>query len=290
MLHKGRFLSLSAIAGLLMGIMQLAGCYLLKSPRPLEWNDASTEIEFTILMDDPDDSNMVRLRNEYRLQELAAGAKDDYARLRRIVKWTHDRWKHSGSNMPSSFDPLTILKEAAEGQRFRCVEYAIVTAACARALGMPSRVLALKTEDVETASANAGHVVAEVWLKQFGKWVFADAQHDVIPELNGIPLNAVEFQEALVHKSPGLKIRTSSSGLFTFIKRWHYKKWISPYLYYFNFSIDQRFFVQRGKRIPGKIMLVPKGAKKPKVFQRKYPIKNCTYISSPEAFYPVMEE
>lgn len=40
----------------------------------------------------------------------------------------------------------------------------------------------------------------------------------------------------------------------------------------------------------GKIMLVPKGAKKPKVFQRKFPIKNCTYISNPKAFYPQMSE
>ena len=77
------------------------------------------------------------------------------------------------------------------------MEYAIVTAACARACGFPSRVLALKREDVETAESSAGHVVAEVWLDQFGKWVFVDPQFDVVPELEGIPLNAVEFQEAL---------------------------------------------------------------------------------------------
>jgi hypothetical protein len=35
----------------------------------------------------------------------------------------------------------------------------------------------------------------------------------------------------------------------------------------------------------GKIMLVPKGAKQPAVFQRTTPIKNCTYVSSPQTFY-----
>ena len=40
----------------------------------------------------------------------------------------------------------------------------------------------------------------------------------------------------------------------------------------------------------GKIMLVPKGAKKPKVFQRNTPIKNCSYISNPKAFYPQTNE
>jgi hypothetical protein len=65
-----------------------------------------------------------------------------------------------------------------------------------------------------------------------------------------------------------------------------YIKWIVPYLYYLDFNLDQRFYANDYKR--GQVMLVPKGAKEPKVFQRKYPIKNCTYISDPKAFYPQM--
>ncbi|MFQ6009209.1 MAG: transglutaminase family protein, partial [Candidatus Zixiibacteriota bacterium] len=273
---------------LLMCILLLPGCYLLKSPPTLEWTNSPTELEVSIVMDNPDDSNLVRLRTEYDLLSVVAGAEDDYEVLQRIVAWTHNQWQHSGSNTPSRSDPLTILKEAASGQRFRCVEYAIVTAACARALGMPSRVLALKIRDVETAKSNAGHVVAEVWLDQFDKWVFADAQFDVIPALDGIPLNAVEFQQALERGTPGLTLRTSSSGVYTSMKCWHYKKWVSQYLYYFDFAVDQRFFVPRSERRQGKIMLVPKGAREPKVFQMKYPIENCTYISNPQAFYPTM--
>ncbi|MFQ6092300.1 MAG: hypothetical protein ACE5OR_06400 [bacterium] len=76
------------------------------------------------------------------------------------------------------------------------------------------------------------------------KWVFVDAQFDAIPELDGVPLNAVEFQDALSRNTPGILILSASSGFHT----WYYKKWIGPYLYYFDFSIDQRFFVEKSEK------------------------------------------
>ena len=74
-----------------------------------------------------------------------------------------------------------------------------------------------------------------------------------------------------------------------------YLAWVARYLYYFDFNLDQRFYnaeteEERISGTKGKIMLVPKGAKKPKVFQRKHPIKNCLYISNPKTFYPQMNK
>jgi len=262
--------------------------------KTLTWNTDKESPPIEILMDDPHHPKLVEMRSRYELDDVVAGASDDYERLRRIVKWTHDRWEHSGDNVPSQPDPLTILDEAAVGKRFRCVEYARVAAACARALGMPSRVLCLKREEVETATSGAGHLVAEVWLEPQKKWVFADAQWDVIPECEGLPLNAVEFQAAFARNDPGLTLRTSSD-----LKPVSYLRWVIPYLYYFDFNLDQRFFVtpaattqeaetQRRSPRTGQVMLVPAGAPEPKVFQQKNPIRNCRYISDPKAFYPAM--
>jgi hypothetical protein len=273
-----------------------------KAGRVLEWDYEKQISPVKIIMDDPDDPNMVKLRTEYKLGKLVSGAADEYEKLRLLTKWVHDQWTHTGNNKPSKSDPLTILKEAGEGEKFRCVEYSIVVAGCARSLGMPSRVLALKREDVETAKSGAGHVVAEVWLDQFKKWVFVDGQMDAIPEENGVPLNAVEFQEAVARKAKdrdgvSLKIRSSSmskSRSFGFAEE-DYILWAAPYLYHFDFNLDQRFFGEsyeerRYSPVKGKIMLVPKGAKNPTVFQQKTPIENCTYISNPKAFYPDMME
>jgi hypothetical protein len=144
---------------------------------------------------------------------------------------------------------------------------------------MPARRLQLKTRDVETRPSGAGHVVAEVWLSQFNKWVFADGQFDVIPERNGKPLDAVEFQDAIASGARDLICRTSSGT-----DQAEYIDWVSPYLYYFDINIDQRWYgtFQRDQRC---IMLVPLGAKNPTVFQRQSPIENCAYISDPELFY-----
>jgi hypothetical protein len=105
----------------------------------------------TIIMDSPDSPEMTRLRSEYHLEQIVQDEKGDYAKLLRLVAWAHRSWKHDGSNEPSKPDPLTILEEAAKGKQFRCVEYSIVLAAAARAVGMPSRVLGLKRQDAETA-------------------------------------------------------------------------------------------------------------------------------------------
>ena len=77
---------------------------------------------------------------------------------------------------------------------------------------MPSRVLGLKRRDVETAKSGAGHVVAEVWLDQFNKWVFVDGQCGAIPEKDGCPLNAVEFQKSIANEHSKLNIRFARKG------------------------------------------------------------------------------
>lgn len=260
-----------------------------KLRRILTWDDTAATPAFELLIPGPGDPSLQQLRREYELDKIVAGTANDYERLQRMVKWTHDRWKHSGDNTPSKADPLTILEEAKAGKRFRCVEYATVITSCAQALGMPARQLALKREDAATAESGAGHLVAEVWLDGLEKWVFVDGQWDAIPELDGRPLNAVEFQDAIGRKTPGLKIRSASNT-----REDAYLYWVAPYLYYFDFNLNQQQFetdsdnTEANRRAPkdGKIMLVPKDAKNLTVFQRKNPIGNCTYISSPKAFYP----
>lgn len=262
----------------------------LEAITPLTWDLEKTNTPITILMSDPNESEMVQLRELYNLEDVIRDAEDDYAKLRLITGWVQKQWKHNGNNKPSRPDPLTILKEANEGKSFRCVEYARVVAACARALGMPSRALNLKRRDVETAKSGAGHVVAEVWLDQFNKWVFVDGQWGAIPEKDGRPLNAIEFQKSIANDHSKLNIRFARKG-----NKFRYLIWVAPYLYYFDFDLDQKFFKQKMEpgRISGslgKIMLVPKGANKPKVFQIKKPITNCNYISNPQIFYPTMNK
>lgn len=210
-----------------------------------------------------------QLRAEFGLEALVEECATDYQKVRTIASWVHSRWKHDGSNQPAQSDPIYILREAAKGQRFRCVEYGIVVSGCLQALGIQARTLALKTQDCETRATGAGHVVTEAYLADLGKWIFIDGQADAIPELDGVPLNAVEFQQAIARKAPGLTVSGMSSTAAA-----AYQKYVSQYLYYFDVSAQGKI-----------IMLGPLGAEQPTVFQRKYPITVTEYIHSVRAFY-----
>lgn len=224
-----------------------------------------------------------QLKTQYPVQQLVQGIQSDSAKALRILKWVHDQWQHDGSNEPKKKDAISILEEVKEGKRFRCVEYGIVTTAALNAIGLPARVLALKTKDVETTSSGAGHVLLEVYLKDLKKWALLDGQWDAMPFLNGTPLNAVEFQNAIANNFDQLELRSLSGT-----SKADYAKWVFPYLYYLDVQFDNREGAGITKELQeGKpsLMLVPQGAKNPTLFQKKWPISNVVYTTSLADFY-----
>ena len=171
----------------------------------------------------PNETYLANLRTTYQLDALVAGKTTDFARVQAVCAWVHQQWKHNGQNTPQHYDPASILQEAAQGKQFRCVEYGIVLVGALTALGIPARTLGLEMADVETRKSGAGHVLAEAWLTDQHKWMLVDGQWDVIPLLNGVPLNAVELQKALAEQQPGLAV-ASPAGTST--RR--YSRWIHP--------------------------------------------------------------
>jgi len=229
------------------------------------------------------DADLEELRTKYGLGNLTEQANSDMEKAMILLNWTANRWKHNGSNRPKKNDALSILAEVDEGKSFRCVEYGIVLAATLNSIGIPARTLELKTRDVETTKYDAGHVVSEAYLSQFNKWVFMDGQVNYIPFLNGIPLNAVEYQNAVVNHRGQLELRSITG---TLSKRQANKqiKWVSKYLFYFDtvFDCSKSREECRGKR---KLMLVPLDAKNPTIFQIEYKIDNCIYTNRLKDFY-----
>ncbi|HEX5502428.1 MAG TPA: transglutaminase-like domain-containing protein [Thermomicrobiales bacterium] len=230
----------------------------------------------------PEEPYLAGLRAEYRLDRVVAGAESDFDAVRAVKAWTRARWEHDGDNEPRRSDPLAILREAEQGKRFRCVEYAIVLGGALTALGIPARVVGLKMADCATRERGAGHVVAEAFLRDRQRWVVVDGQWDAIPTLDGQPLNAVEFQRALALATPGLGVAGFSRD-----QAEDYFAWIAPYLFYFDVALDNRFGDDRpGYGRDARLMLVPVGAAAPRVFQRRWPLDDFVYTNSLRAFYP----
>jgi hypothetical protein len=246
---------------------------------PLKFDQSPSQSDSALFkFSSVDDPYLVKLRNDYELSELVAKDTNDYDKVRTVSRWVRSQWEHNGQNQPTKEDPITILQEAAQGKQFRCVEYSEVLCGALNALGIPARVLALKTRDVETRPSGAGHVVTEAYLRDLNKWIMVDGQWDVIPVLDQTPLNAVELQKALAEGKAGLTV----DG-FSGTEADTYFPWIQEYLFYFDTPLDSRYGLDTE---PGSLMLVPLGAKNPVVFQQKYPITSMFYTNSINDFYP----
>lgn len=236
------------------------------------------------------DDYLNRLKAKYHLEDLVSNTDSDFEKVQTIAKWVTGLWEHDGWNTPTKNDPLSILDEVTEnGQQFRCVEYGTVIYGCLTALGVPARILGLKTEDVETREYGAGHVVAEIYLKDLNKWIFVDGQWGMIPILNNTPLDGVEFAQALKEKDA----LADSLDVINLLPernddKEQYFQWIEEYLYFFDFTYWQR---DTNENLSGKsIMLTPIDAEDPKVFQINYTLGIDTYTHSVVDFYPVVNK
>jgi len=242
------------------------------------YDTGPTRERYPFVFATPDEPELCELRERYRLELLVAGSDSDLEKVRCLCTWVHALWQHDGWNRPSAPDALTILAEAAAGASFRCVEYSVVTAASAAALGLPSRVLELKTADAETREHGAGHVAAEVFLPDLGRWVLVDSQWGVIPTHAGTPLSGLELRLAL---DSGAAVASSCAVSEATVH--DYLTWIGDYLFYFSVQLDNRSFGPPGG---AKLMLGPTGVEAPTVFQRRFPILDTRYTRSARAFYP----
>ena len=250
----------------------------------LKFNSVQPVAAYTLLYEQNEQNAYLQLmRKQYKLDEVVAGATNDTDKALRMMHWVHKQWKHDGSNEPKKSDAISILEEVKEGKRFRCVEYGIVTTAALNAIGLPARTMGLKMKDVETIESGAGHVLLEVFLPDLNKWVMLDAQFDAMPVLHNVPLNAVEFQQAIASNYKALEIKSLSGT-----SKAAYVNWVYPYLYYFDVRFDNREGVDITRETvdsKASLMLVPYGAKLPKVFQVKYPMDRYKYTHSLPDFY-----
>ncbi|WP_161992018.1 transglutaminase-like domain-containing protein [Flagellimonas algicola] len=220
---------------------------------------------------------MSLLMETYHLEAIQKDAKTDIEILTAVTSWAHRQWNHDGGNVPSKADTHTILQEVAQGKNFRCVEYSIVISELMQALGYQARVLGLKRKECETMLTSAGHAVAEVFLPELNKWVFADGQFNAIPFLDGKPLNAVEFQDALTEDASTQRLQVQN----TEIPFEEYAEWVYPYLHYFDFKVQ----FKDTSVTQNSLMLVPLKERSPKYFQKKWGVGNCLYTSNISDFY-----
>lgn len=269
------------IPGLIFLMVILLICFNITTPIT-RYDDSPSSIQLSLLWENPDGPYLRQLRLKYHVDDLIKETSNDYEKILIVTHWVSNLWKHHPRYDQPFSDPISILELVEKGERFTCVEYSVVLAGVLNSLGITTRVLALKMSDVETKKEGAGHVVVEAFVDALDKWVMIDGQTDAIPTLDGIPLNAVEFQQALASNNPNLSIDSlDPNGLAMAPNIQEYFKWISPYLYFMDIPLDNRI----SKKEEVRLMLVPVGAKNPTVFQQTTLLNNFLYTHSIDTFY-----
>lgn len=203
---------------------------------------------------------------------------NDFEKSKTLCEWAHSQWRHSGWNEPLKGDPASILTQAREGEKFRCVEYSILLHGILCAAGIKGRVIYLRTEDVETRKIGAGHVVVEAFSKMHKKWIMFDPQNNVHAGIGGTPLNALELGMTLENK-PDSVYFPNIGGFF----RKKYIRFIQPYLYYFHSDVKMAYPQDYPRT---QVVSMPVGSKVPEKFQGT-PINEIIIpTNSYPSFYP----
>ena len=145
--------------------------------------------------------HLVAFRERYKLNELIAGAADEYEAMLRLGGWVGSQWDHGLDAIPGGntlcFNPIAVVEAGRAGAKFWCEIAAKVTVHAATALGWEARLV--------TGSRNGydwEHALAELWSNQYNKWFVIDADFNVVYETtDGVPLSAFE----LCHDWPELE-------------------------------------------------------------------------------------
>ena len=257
-----------------------------KTSLKFDLSSENKEINFFYL--EKDNLYLMELNIKFQLDQKVDSAKNTLEKVVIITKWVNSLWKHDGYNQPIKPDALSILEEVEQGKNFRCTEFSIVTCACLNAIRIPTRIVSLKTKDVETREVGAGHVVVESYIEEEKKWILADPQFNIVAiNKNNIPLNSFEIQELITNEE---EINFISEPKLNFepLDTTEYIKWIYPYLFYADIPFDIRYEIEKPKikiNEKLKLMLVPTGEKNPTIFQKSMTIDFCIYTNSMKDFY-----
>ncbi|MCH2195103.1 transglutaminase domain-containing protein [Kordia sp.] len=243
--------------------------------------DSDIEIKYQ----DGESKYLESLKKAYPVE--MSDAMSDKEKVLHVLNWTNSRWKHNGNNSPRKNDAISILQEAEEGGQFPCFAYAIVLRDQLNALGFKARTVYLKTADAKTRKSSPGHVATEVFLNDLQKWVFIDGQFNVMPSLNGVPLNAIEFQKAIGANFDTFKLESLASEEAK-VSKTSYVNFVYDYLYYIETTLDNRYEREERFMIDGKasLMLVPSGAANlDHIDFWDMDVHYCKYTTSSEIFY-----
>ncbi len=125
-------------------------------------------------------------------------SQNEFERAIRMINWTHFKNPASSPKYATSQDPTEILLELEKGNKVVCGGLSILSAAVLSTHDFKVRVVQLVAE-TGLFSKNYTHVVVEVWVDNYDKWVLLDPTFNGYWIINETPLSALEIHDIVVN-------------------------------------------------------------------------------------------
>ena len=136
------------------------------------------------------------LRERWRLDDLVAGATDDFEQVQRLARWVRQQWTDGWNPQwkalrlsPPWDAPLILELTSQDLSQGMCTHYSTVFVHACASFGIPARHV-----------IHRAHCTSEVWSDRWGKWIWFDVGGDTNDETmsvyhvqkDGLPLSALE--------------------------------------------------------------------------------------------------
>lgn len=162
--------------------------------------------------EDSDHPALAQLREDYKLDEVVAGAKSEFEIITRLATWSSQRWPklgHLGEAYPP-WDAGEILKPHKDGTPVGgfCHQFNVVFLQACQSFGIRGRCVSIGPGN-RTDRIRGGHEVVEVWSNDHRKWVYVDGNTAwyIADEESGEPLSLWELQREQFQAFAGEKPR-----------------------------------------------------------------------------------
>lgn len=140
------------------------------------------------------------LENLHHLERTTEGCITDSERIQKLTDWVHQLWLPQPGKFSKSSNPLSIIGRAQKGERFGWTDYNLVLAHALTAIGIPTRLITLRTRDCNYRPIGSHCHGLEYFDRDHLKWVWFDANPGIQIRQGFLPLNIFEIKEAILNQ------------------------------------------------------------------------------------------
>ena len=148
-----------------------------------------------------DHPSLKKLRQDFKLDEVANGATNELELLLRLAQWACNCWdwpNHIGEYYPP-WDALQILKPFNDGKTTGgfCLQFNLVFLQACESFGFPGRMISISQGRCQNKLQGGGHEIIELWSNEWKKWIYVDGALAwyIVDEKTGVPLSIWELRE-----------------------------------------------------------------------------------------------